>query len=143
MHYSRLRRRVWFVLFFCLGGLFAVAGCGQKVVEVSGKATVDGKPLTKGVIFFAPDKDNSLQTIPSGAVDDNGTYHLSTGGKAGAPLGWYKVYVGFEGVKRKGETNAAPLSINPKYLSAARSPLSIEVVDNPQPGAYDLKFTKK
>jgi hypothetical protein len=125
-----------------MGGLVAVAGCGRKHVEVTGTATADGKALTNATIFFAPDKDNPLKTIPKGTVDENGTYHLTTEGRAGAALGWYKVYVGFEGPKGKEGKALPPIPVNPKYLSAAASSLSLEIVENPQPGAYDLKMTK-
>ena len=134
-------RRARLVMFFCLGGLFAVAGCGERRVAVSGKATVDGKPLTTSAatILFAPDKDNPLQKIPSAVLDANGMYHVSTGDKEGVPLGWYKVYVAFDVKKSKG----VPVPFHPKYLDAATSPLSVQVVANPPPGAYDLKLTEK
>jgi hypothetical protein len=129
-----------FVTLFCLGVLFAVAGCStQRHVDVKGKATVDGKPLTKGVIVFAPDKDNALKTISKGEVDENGNYHLATAQKEGIPLGSYKVYVVFN-VKNM---NGAPIPVHAKYMDTEHTPLSVEVVENPQPGAYDLKFSEK
>jgi hypothetical protein len=124
----------------CLCGLFALAGCSQvKWVEVSGKATVDGKPLTKAAVFFAPDKDNTLQMIPFGKLDENGVYHLTTGDRKGAPVGWYKVFVDYE--HKKGDQ--APSPVHPKYLDASKTTLSVEVVENPETGAYDLKFSLK
>lgn len=143
MPYCSLSRGPRLVKCLCLCGLLAVAGCGTRRVEVSGKATVAGKPLTRAIIFFAPDKDNRLRTIPRGTVDDNGVYHLSTDGKPGAPLGWYKVYVGFEGAKASRGKSAAPVPINRKYLKAETSPLSVEVVAGPEQGAYDLSFSKQ
>jgi hypothetical protein len=34
------------------------------------------------------------------------------------------------------------LSHHPKFTEVEKTPLAIEVVENPPPGAYDLKFTK-
>jgi hypothetical protein len=128
------------ITLFGLIVLLAVSGCStQKLVEVSGQATVDGKPLTKGVIVFAPDKDNTLKTLPKGEVDEHGKYRLSTAEKEGVPLGWYKVYVAYSVKSMKGE----PIPVHEKYLDAEHTPLSVEVVANPQPGAYDLKFSEK
>jgi hypothetical protein len=125
----------------CLGVLLAGAGCGERRVDVSGKVTVDGKPLTSSActLLFAPDKNNPLQKIPSAALDDKGAYRLSTGGKDGVPPGWYRVYVAFDARQSRGN----PPPFHAKYLDAAKSPLSIEVVANPKPGAYDLELTEK
>src|SRR5262249_19331794 len=51
-------RRPRLVLFLCLGASLACAGCGERRAAVSGKATVDGKPLNSKLItiLFAPDK---------------------------------------------------------------------------------------
>jgi hypothetical protein len=120
--------------------LFAVAGCSRaQWVEVSGQAAVDGKPLTKATVFFTPDKDNPLQALPVGDLDENGTYHLVTGDRKGAPVGRYKVFVDYE--HKKGENVPSP--VHARYLDAAQTPLTVEVVADPQPGAYDLKFSKK
>ncbi|HJZ57049.1 MAG TPA: hypothetical protein VKE74_18915 [Gemmataceae bacterium] len=72
----------------------------------------------------------------------NGRYKLVTSGVtkddtgSGAPLGWYKVTLlnDLPGMKE--------IKVDPKYLSPETTPLAIETVDDPQPGAYDLKFTK-
>jgi hypothetical protein len=126
------------VIGLCLGGLFALAGCGPRLVEVSGKATVGGKPLTKAGVFFAPDKDNPSKEIARGWPDENGVYHVQTGGSKGCPTGWYKVFVIVE--TKRG--SSAPSPVHAKYLDPAKSPLSIEVVANPKPGAYDFNFQK-
>jgi hypothetical protein len=109
-------------------------------VGVSGKATVDGKPLTSKActLMFAPDKDNPLKKIAAAELDASGTYRLTTGDREGVPPGWYKVYVAYDSRQSRG----APPPIHPKYFDPATSPLSIEVVADPKPGAYDLKFDK-
>jgi hypothetical protein len=36
----------------------------------------------------------------------------------------------------------ADVQVNDKYKDAATTPLSVEVKDNPDPGAYDFKLSK-
>lgn len=126
---------------FCLSGLVAAAGCsGPKWVEVTGKATVDGKPLNSKLItiLFAPDKDNPLKKIPAAAVDENGDFTITTGPRGGVPVGWYKVHVHWDSKNAQGQ----PCPVHWRFLEAGLTTISIEVVGNPQPGAYDLKFTR-
>jgi len=129
------------IILLWLGAIAAVAGCGERRAEVSGKVTVDGKPLTGSAytIMLAPDKGNPVQKIPSAPLDENGVYRVTTGGADGVPLGWYRVYVAFDSRQSKGQ----PPPFHPKYLDAAKSPFSIEVVANPKAGAYDLELTEK
>jgi hypothetical protein len=123
----------------CLVWLCALAGCSPRHVTVRGKATVDGKPLTQGVIKFVRDKDNSPKIVAVADIDSEGNYELLIPEKEGDGLGWYKVCVAFDKKSMKG----APLPVHAKYLKPTETPLSVEVVGNPQPGAYDLKFTEK
>ena len=124
----------------CLGGLFACTGCGERRAEVTGKATVDGKPLNSPLItiLFAPDKDNPVKKIPSASLDENGIYTMTTGGTGGVPLGWFRVHVHWDSKNAKGQ----PCPVHPRFLESGLTTLSVEVVKNPQPGAYDLKFTR-
>jgi hypothetical protein len=128
------------VIFLCLGALLACVGCGEKRAEVSGKVTVDGKPLNSKLItiLFAPDKDNPIKKIPAAAVDENGNYTMMTGATGGVPLGWYRVHVHWDSKNAQGQR----CPVHPRFLEAGLTTLSIEVVANPQPGAYDLKFTR-
>ena len=133
-------RRPRLVLFLCLGASLACAGCGERRAAVSGKATVDGKPLNSKLItiLFAPDKGNPLKKIPSAAVDEDGNYTMSTGATGGVPLGWYKVHVHWDSKNANGQ----PCPVHPRFLESGLTTLSIEVAPNPQPGAYDLQFTR-
>ena len=128
------------VRLLCLGVLLACAGCGERRAEVTGKVTVDGKPLGGKLItiLFAPDKGNPLQKIPAAAVDPDGTYIMRTGATGGVPLGWYKVHVHWDSKNAQGQ----PCPVHPRFLESGLTTLSLEVVANPQPGAYDLKFTR-
>ena len=126
-------------------GLAALAGCSGefKRVPVSGTATLDGKPFSGGVIHFYPDstKGNNHRVDCLGPVRD-GKFTLQTtavrdpDSGSGAPVGWYKVYLytdvpGFD------------LKIDPKFTDPEKTTISVEVVENPSPGAYDVKFTSK
>jgi hypothetical protein len=82
-------------------------------------------------------------------VNDQGNYTLLTRGKRGAPPGWYKVLVTATepsrdnsprpGHKRGGGQSLLP----PRYGQAATTTVSIEVVESPPSGAYDIKLTGK
>jgi hypothetical protein len=123
---------------------FVVTGCGPaalKTVPVSGKVTLKDRPLPGGAVSFAPDaaRNNTAGVNPTGAIDLDGTYQVSTDGKTGAPVGWYKVTVR---TQTPGNPTAKPIPIDPRFSDPKKTPLSIEVVENPEPGAYDLKVTK-
>jgi hypothetical protein len=125
----------------CAWGLMAAAGCGgPKVVPVSGTATLDGKPLAGFVVTFNSDpaKGHEARMDCSGRLGEEGRYSLRTddGFKQykGAPPGWYKVTIWSPDDK--------PIPVNKKYTDIKTTDLTVEVVADPQPGAYDLKFTK-
>jgi hypothetical protein len=77
-----------------------------------------------------------------GRIGPDGRYELTTNGVTksetgkGAPLGWYKVTL------LTTLPGAPDITVNPKYTDPAKTPLSIEVVANPEPGHYDLKLDK-
>jgi hypothetical protein len=129
------------------GGLLGLAlGCGQKAgVPVVGTVTVDGKPLTLGTVSFRPDKTqgNTSTQEPSGEIDAQGSYKLYTAGKEGAPLGWYKIaIIASDPIDPKNPYALTKSHVKAKYNVAETSGLSIQVVDTPAPGAYDLKLPK-
>ncbi len=133
-------------------------GCGDdsgvgKTVPVSGKVFLEDTPWTAKttIVLFKPDtsKGNTSPFEPTGTVDAAGTYTLTTKGKNGAPPGWYKVIVTAreeaapEHAKLPKQHRPVARSLLPaKYGQAETSGLSIEVVENPAPGAYDLKLSK-
>lgn len=138
----RLARRVTTILGVC--GLLTLTGCGNRFnpKPVSGKVTVDGEPLTHFRVSFVPDADkgNNNAVACLGKMDDQGRYELqmdtvnpSDRGR-GAPLGWYKVVLQVV----RGDP---PCDVDRKFTKVETTPLSIEVVDNPQPDHYDLKMT--
>jgi len=129
------------------GAIFALGGCaaggGEGLAPVSGKVTVDGKPLTTGSVSFRPDasKGNTSQHHPNGTIDAEGNYELFVPpARKGAPPGWYTVVVTALDDPWPGK----PLKsfIDMKYSEEKTSPLKIEVVAKPEPGRYDVKLTK-
>jgi hypothetical protein len=122
--------------------LLPLAGCSEfTYAPVKGKVTLKNKePLTVGVVVFMPDKDSKHRLIPRGKVNPDGTFELDTDGKTGAPIGKYIVCVRAPNRRINGK-DPPPLPFSAKYLTADDSPLKIEVVANPAPGAYDLELT--
>jgi hypothetical protein len=126
--------------------LIALFGCGREMrrIPVSGSVTLDGKPLEGGVLLFHPDasKGNTERVSCTGPIKA-GRYNLVTSGVtksdtgSGAPLGWFKVTL----------INDLPgtpvINVDSKYLNPETTPVAIEIVDNPEPGAYDVKLTTK
>jgi hypothetical protein len=115
---------------------------------VSGTVTLDGQPLDGGILTFCPDVDkgNTAQISCTGPVRD-GRYELKTAGITerdsgeGAPPGWYKVILKTPNLRSK-KNPQAPVNVNEKYKDLKKTPLSVEVKDPPEPGAYDFKMTK-
>ena len=126
----------------CACGIIAVAGCGDgpKVVPVSGTATLDGKSLGGFMVTFIPDEANGnvAQVDCSAVLAADGKYSVTTDDRydqyQGVPPGWYKVTIWSQDDQK--------IPVHKKYQGFTTTPLSIEVVADPAPGAYDLKFTK-
>lgn len=136
----------------------SVSGCGDasgvgRTVPVTGRLTLDGIPITAKttIVLFQPDasKGNTSPFEATGTVDAKGNYTLNTKGKIGAPPGWYKVAVSARDdaspvhpKDAKGQRPVAHSLLPSKYGLAKSSGLSIEVVETPAAGAYDLKLSK-
>lgn len=144
-----------YVVILAVAGL--VLGCGKEggrsLASVSGKVTVDGKPLSGGHVTFLPDvaigpeglkEASKMKTTGAsvGEIGPDGTYKIYTGGKEGAPLGKYKVTVSPSMVPAPDATGAPATGFDKKYSDAHDTPLRKEVVASAKPGDYDLKLTK-
>jgi hypothetical protein len=142
------------LLLVCLAsGCSDSSGVGR-TFPVAGKITFGNEPLTakNTVVLLKPDaaKGNTSPFEPTGTVDEVGNYTVRTKGKQGAPPGWYKVVVTArdesppEHPKSGGQSHrpVAHSLVPARYGQEKTSGLSLEVVENPAPGAYDLKLTK-
>ena len=131
-------------------------GCGsttaptERLVPVSGSITLDGKPLAGAVIMFWPDstKGNQTTSQPYAEADSQGRYQLVLGiGKdkhEGSPLGWYRVIAEAWDLPKGKSSNSPPKLLSPQvYADPRKSPLRVEVVEAPAPGAYDLQLKSK
>lgn len=132
--------RAVLLLTFCC--VFLTAGCGGEPavrrVAVKGKVFVDGKPLAKGTIWFFPDEPQSI-AAGGGQIAEDGSFELLANGQQGVhgvPLGRYKVTVYYRLAKNH---DLFPM----KYSSRDETPLSVEVTEDPPPGAYDFTLTKE
>src|SRR5437016_4916210 len=65
---------------------WVLAGCGpredEKFVPVTGRVTLDGRPLSVGAVSFRPDgaRGNASMHVPTGDIDAAGNYELVTVG---------------------------------------------------------------
>ena len=135
------------VVFLC-----PAIGCSSqspKMYPVSGEVSIQGEPMQAGSVTLHPDgsRGNRSLEIAGGQVN-SGKYQIFTGERRGAPPGFYKVLVistNFSGDNPPpmGPTAQMPRSlIDPKYGQPGQTPLALEVVAEPDPGAYDLEVTK-
>jgi len=79
-----MNTRIVFLLILC-----CLSGCNSDST-VSGSVTLDGVPLDKGTIQFAPDSGNAEFT-PVGTTIQNGKYRVS--GPPSIPTGTYTVRI--------------------------------------------------
>lgn len=68
---------------------------GPELAEVTGQITLDGQPVTNGIVRFLPDRDAGTSgPIASARLDENGKYTLlSPGNRPGAIVGSHLVTV--------------------------------------------------
>ena len=85
----------------CLVLLLLALGCSgpkiPKTVPVSGRVTMDGKPLVNALVMFSPeDSKNQRTQEASGFTDENGSYSLklNINGTPGVAPGRYVVHIG-------------------------------------------------
>ncbi len=129
--------------------MLGLIGCSQPVsnpggVGVSGVVTMNGAPLSKGTITFAPDEPGT-GTTATGVIGSSGAYQLGTA-KAGdgAQPGRYKVTVvsvdSEATMDEKGKPIPAKSAIPEKFGNAATSGLTATIeADGPQTLDFDLK----
>jgi hypothetical protein len=131
-------------LVLLLLALALCTGCGERLLPVKGKVTLNGNPLPPGhaFIWFVPDASKGSQDtrFTSCQLNAAGEFELSTQGQDGLPLGWYKVVI----YATRTEPPSSPTGWTPdwivpeKYTKAETTDLSVEVVAEPEPGRYDF-----
>jgi hypothetical protein len=108
-----------------------ISGCsGPNAASVSGNVTLDGQPLTTGMVSFYPEGGNG--TPANGQIDSSGNYSLSTGTDIGlAPGKYIAIVVATKDPPQPYDKTGAeipPVPITPaKYGSTNTSDLRVEV----------------
>lgn len=123
------------LLLLVLVSLVAFTGCSSspRLVPVTGKVTVGGKPAEGAVVMFHP--EDATQTTSSATATADGTLSPSTNAVPGLIVGKYKVTVTYPDPTKKptpaqlmmGTADAGPDLLKGKYGSKATTTLSIEV----------------
>jgi hypothetical protein len=123
-------------------GLLALVGCGSPYdATVTGIATLDSKPLSRGVVSFTP---QSTGASAYGQIGSDGRYQIMTGREEGLASGQYLVSViSSEDTGSRGKNGGPPplgKSITPQwYQSPSTSGLNFEVKSGEN--EIDLKLT--
>jgi len=127
--------------------LVGVAGCGSATVApVSGKVTLDGKPLAHAMVSFTPDSGDKNPGPPStGKTDADGNFslELANGKGKGAMVGKHKVSItAYEG-DGEAQSSAPDMAFRKRILGEkynAKTELRFEVTANGSTEAnFDLK----
>lgn len=118
------------------------AGCSQRA-EVGGTVTLDGRPLSAGVVTFCPTGDG-----PSGyaAIGPDGRYVVQVGSRNGLPPGQYVVTVAANVPPAEGSQpgpgqysdGITPLATPQVYADREQSPLRATLVSGSQELKLDL-----
>jgi len=106
----------------------AAAGCGEagpSLAPLAGTCTVDGRPLSAGLLQFLPEAAGTPAAV---AVVEAGRFTAATAGRPGAVPGRYRIRVEARNPPRD-ETDTLPASlVAEKYSNAESSGLSCEVI---------------
>jgi hypothetical protein len=125
------------------------AGCGgsdsYKVARVSGRVTLDGKPLGNAAVMFQPVAAGNAEPGPGsgGFTDDDGRYTLKVVGKdtPGAIIGKHKVLIMPSQKDDSAEDkNRAVSKAIPRKYSNKNTPLEFDV---PSGGSTSADFELK
>jgi hypothetical protein len=126
--------------------LLFVAGCGPNVVPVSGRITLDEKPLVNATVIFQPMSDPGPGS--QGKTDTNGqfTLHLMTPGEAkGAVPGNHKVSItAYEGDDKEIPSSGSDMKpFRKRIVPAEYNAQSKLTFDVPPGGSSSANFDLK
>jgi hypothetical protein len=84
---------MWRFVAFLL--LLGVVGCGGSAVPVSGRVTLDGKPIADATVTFQPADSGKPGTGSAGKTDANGQFTLQLVGmnRPGALIGKHRISI--------------------------------------------------
>lgn len=128
--------------------LSLLLGCAEtndwpKRYPVSGKVTVDGKPVVRAMVVFHPvsPRPDGKKIASSTFTNDDGTFQLTTYDAGdGAPPGEYKVTIVANFVVKNGEEVSTPDLLKGRYQNPNTTKLTATVreEENVLP-TFDLK----
>ncbi len=135
--------------------LVLTLGCssGPRVVPVSGKVTLDGKPLADATVSFlwvpGPGEPDDTAFNSAGKTNASGEYTLSNyKGQSGAVVGKYKVQINaippqaVGAAERRRQPGEAPPSLQNKVPSKYNTETTLEF-DVPSGGTSKANFDLK
>lgn len=127
-------------------GLAVGCSSGPKLYPVEGKVYIDDKLVqtgetVAGYVVLYPDqsKGNLTQEQVQAYIGADGSFKVFAGPKEGAPPGVYKVTVDIADTKAS-DPYYFKKKIPDRYYEKDKSGIVWEVVENPEPGRYDLKL---
>ena len=144
-----MRRSNLLMIFAFIGGVVFIAapGCGPSGPEmgsVTGKVTLNGQPVSKGMVTFVAIEPNRPNA--TGMLKSDGSYSLTTTEFGnGALVGEYKVAVSgkdpeaYNQVVAPGEPMKIESSVPAKYENPDSSGLTAKVVTGSNTHNFDLK----
>src|SRR5262249_18812054 len=125
----------------------ALQGCsggGVKFAPVSGKVTMDGKPLAKVSVIFIPlpvPGSDIVGDTAGGVTDENGHYTLKTSTrddlKDGAQVGKHKVRISLQETRGEGDRSVTREKLPKKYNGETE--LTAEVAPGNNQKDFELK----
>lgn len=135
---------------------FTSAGCGgssdaPRLVPVSGRVLVDGEPVERLTVIFAPDNQKGTSGPASvGATASDGSFTLTApGNRSGAVAGFHRVTVTcpFDpsaGSSPTGEKEASSgCALPADYADPMRTPLLIEVTAASASSPVQIEILRK
>ncbi|TWT57200.1 hypothetical protein KOR42_05580 [Thalassoglobus neptunius] len=148
MQEAQRQRGLWQ---WCLVGCLFAVGCGgqsdrPEMATVSGKLTLDGKPLPGYIVTFQPSTGRpSVSNMPTNA---EGQFELwYTYKDKGAKVDKHKVTLAYSPTSddeamaaQSGNVTGNPKAIAEKYGTVAVTPLEFEVSDNTTEANIDISL---
>lgn len=126
----------------CAVTFISVLGCGGFATNsVAGKVTLNGEALSQGTVTLIPESSEfPAPSNPVGAIQEDGSFLISTAKLVGAPPGEYKVVVASTVKVDPNDEYSVTKSVIPKeYCDAATSPLRMVVPSE----NYDISMVGK
>jgi len=134
------------VVFGIACGLLLIVGCGGASLnraEISGKVTLDGNPVSTGLVTFVPKNTEKAVVVSANIV--NGEYRLKRA--EGPAVGIYSVKVSsVQNTGKKLENATMPglfyeeqAEMIPKPYSGMETPLSTEVKSGKNTADFDIQ----